>query len=180
MTLVDKLNQQILSKAKTEQKCKAKGREFVATKAQNSSITCSVCGYTDKANRLTQKDFRCVACGHTDNADANASKNHLLNSGFLETGKYRAWAWELKRSKKMVSSPSADTRPKEEKRSRNGMPSEGATLSQDDDASPSGESTAPTLNSPSFSAYNQVYDNYNGLTIGLIYLAFVEIDFQSG
>jgi hypothetical protein len=38
-----------------------------------TSQTCHVCGHTDRASRVSQKDFRCTKCGHEDNADNNAS-----------------------------------------------------------------------------------------------------------
>lgn len=40
-----------------------------------TSQRCSVCGYIDKKNRLTQSTFICLKCGNTMNADYNASKN---------------------------------------------------------------------------------------------------------
>lgn len=81
----------------TEQKCKAWDREFVRTKAQNSSITCNACGTVDSASRKSQSKFVCVDCGHTDHADANAAKNHLDRG--LETflGSYRSWERKVKR-----------------------------------------------------------------------------------
>lgn len=91
----------------TEQKCKAWDREFVKTKAQNSSITCNNCGNIDKANRKNQSNFLCVSCGHTDHADANAAKNHL-DRGLTElTRVYRSWDREVKR----VESPKDSLKP---------------------------------------------------------------------
>ena len=42
---------------------------------RNTSRTCSVCGYCEKANRKTQADFVCLHCGHSANADFNAARN---------------------------------------------------------------------------------------------------------
>lgn len=173
-------------RAKTQEKAKAGGREYVATEPRNSSITCSKCGCADKESRRSQKDFACVACGYTDNADANASKNHLLNSGFLETGRYRTWEWvtkvtrnssveevqlttegerNSKRSKKQVSSPAAGTRPKGEKRSRKEMPSEAAHAPQKREtflAAPMGEITHPTRTKSLVSGNQEVYGEEYG------------------
>jgi putative transposase len=40
-----------------------------------TSLTCSVCGRTDREARESQAVFRCRACGHTEHADVNAAKN---------------------------------------------------------------------------------------------------------
>jgi IS605 OrfB family transposase len=40
-----------------------------------TSQRCSVCGHTERANRLTQDHFWCVSCGHTASADTNAAVN---------------------------------------------------------------------------------------------------------
>jgi len=45
--------------------------------AAYTSQQCSVCGYTDKANRVSQSKFHCQHCGHAENADRNAAKNIL-------------------------------------------------------------------------------------------------------
>ncbi len=37
----------------------------------------------------------CRAFRIVQQADTNASRNHLLNSSFLVSGRYRAWAWKL-------------------------------------------------------------------------------------
>ena len=45
--------------------------------AAYTSQRCSVCGHTDKNNRLSQSKFQCQHCGHNENADRNAAKNIL-------------------------------------------------------------------------------------------------------
>jgi len=45
--------------------------------APYTSQKCSVCGYTAKANRVSQSKFHCQQCGHAENADHNAAKNIL-------------------------------------------------------------------------------------------------------
>ena len=62
-------------------------RQFIAYKAEmagiqvvfvdprNTSRTCSVCGYVDKANRKSQSKFLCLECGFESNADYNAAVN---------------------------------------------------------------------------------------------------------
>ena len=70
-----------------EQNCERNRVSFRSVPAWNTSITCPICGLTDKRNRLSQELFRCQTCGHSDNADVNAAKN-ILNR-FL-TGQYGA------------------------------------------------------------------------------------------
>lgn len=48
-----------------------------AVPPQNTSRTCSACGYVAKENRPSQSRFECVACGHTAHADVNAARNIL-------------------------------------------------------------------------------------------------------
>lgn len=45
-----------------------------------TSQACSKCGYTAKANRLTQSVFKCGRCGHEENADVNGAKNILTRA----------------------------------------------------------------------------------------------------
>jgi len=45
--------------------------------APYTSQMCSVCGHTDKGNRVSQSKFKCVQCGHAANADHNAALNIL-------------------------------------------------------------------------------------------------------
>jgi len=52
-----------------------------------TSQKCSVCGHTEKGNRVNQEQFKCLKCGHSDNADFNAATNILER--FL-TGPYGA------------------------------------------------------------------------------------------
>ncbi|MDZ4071014.1 MAG: transposase [Sediminibacterium sp.] len=40
-----------------------------------SSLECSHCGHTERANRKSQSVFECTSCGHQENADINAAKN---------------------------------------------------------------------------------------------------------
>jgi len=51
------------------------GKMFVQVPPQNTSNTCSVCGFSHKDNRKTQSEFICLKCGHSENADYNASQN---------------------------------------------------------------------------------------------------------
>ena len=51
------------------------GIMVVTVDPRNTSRTCSVCGYCDKANRKTQSEFKCLHCGHSANADFNAARN---------------------------------------------------------------------------------------------------------
>ena len=51
------------------------GKMFVQIPPQNTSNTCSVCGFSHKDNRKTQSEFVCLKCGHSENADYNASQN---------------------------------------------------------------------------------------------------------
>ena len=85
-------------RAKIETKAASWDREVERTHAPNSSQNCHCCGI--KGNRRSQSEFLCTnpecqAYGLVQQADTNASRNHLLNSSFLTSGKYRAWAWEL-------------------------------------------------------------------------------------
>lgn len=174
-------------RAKTEQKCKSAGREFEKTTAAYSSRKCHRCG--EEGDRRSQSEFLCLntSCAlHqlVQSADGNAAKNHLLNSGFLATGKYRRWDWaeempltnlavaevttdearELKRGKKMVISPSAGTDRKRQKRSRKGLLPEATTAPQlNGEVAPSGELSAPTNIYPKVSHgdYQEVYKTCN-------------------
>lgn len=51
------------------------GVAVVSVDPRNTSRTCSVCGYCDKANRKTQARFQCLHCGQSENADVNAARN---------------------------------------------------------------------------------------------------------
>ncbi|WP_072572665.1 RNA-guided endonuclease TnpB family protein [Granulibacter bethesdensis] len=54
-----------------------RGGKLVEVPAAYTSQTCSVCGVTDPASRVSQARFVCATCGHTENADINAAKNIL-------------------------------------------------------------------------------------------------------
>lgn len=77
------LNRVILDQAwyefirQLEYKSKWNGNHVFKVNPQYTSQKCSVCGYTNKANRVTQELFRCLVCDHYENADINASKNIL-------------------------------------------------------------------------------------------------------
>jgi len=43
--------------------------------ARKTSITCPVCGYTDKKNRIDKEIFKCMRCGFTFNAQYVACLN---------------------------------------------------------------------------------------------------------
>lgn len=58
-----------------EYKARLAGITVITVDPRNTSRRCSVCGYTDKANRKSQSSFACMACGHAENADVNAAKN---------------------------------------------------------------------------------------------------------
>lgn len=58
-----------------EQKAKAAGKVTQRVNPFRTSMTCYVCGFSDKANRPSQSVFRCQQCGHSDNADRNAARN---------------------------------------------------------------------------------------------------------
>ncbi len=51
-----------------------RGGRLIKVPPAYTSQTCSACGVTDSASRISQARFSCVACGHTENADTNASK----------------------------------------------------------------------------------------------------------
>jgi len=56
-------------------KAKRAGVPVVFVDPRNTSRTCHVCGYCDKANRKSQSDFLCLQCGFQTNADCNAATN---------------------------------------------------------------------------------------------------------
>ena len=56
-------------------KARRAGIPVVFVDPRNTSRTCSVCGYCDKANRKSQAQFLCLQCGFQDNADRNAARN---------------------------------------------------------------------------------------------------------
>lgn len=68
-----------------EYKAKRYGCEVVAIPAAYTSQRCSVCGYVEAGNRISQNEFRCLDCGHTANADLNAAINILVAGSCPET-----------------------------------------------------------------------------------------------
>lgn len=62
-------------RAFTEYKAKLAGVPFKLVNPAYTSQMCSVSGYTDKANRVSQSDFKCLSCGNILNADYNAAVN---------------------------------------------------------------------------------------------------------
>ena len=59
------------------QKAASAARTVVRVNPAYSSQACNQCGYTSKANRLSQSRFVCQSCGHKENADVNAARNIL-------------------------------------------------------------------------------------------------------
>lgn len=56
-------------------KARRAGIPVIFVDPRNTSRTCSVCGYCDKANRKSQSRFLCLECGREMNADLNAALN---------------------------------------------------------------------------------------------------------
>lgn len=56
-------------------KARRAGIAVIFVDPRNTSRTCSVCGYCDKANRKSQSRFLCLECGREMNADLNAALN---------------------------------------------------------------------------------------------------------
>lgn len=54
------------------------GGELLKVNPRNTSLRCSSCHHTSKANRPDQARFCCEQCGHQDHADINAAKNILV------------------------------------------------------------------------------------------------------
>ncbi len=54
-----------------------KGFEVIKVNPHNTSITCPLCGLTDKANRQGEL-FRCIGCGHKEDADVVGAINIKL------------------------------------------------------------------------------------------------------
>ena len=52
-----------------------KGLEVTTIGASGTSITCPICGYADKKNRVDRENFRCKKCGFTFNAQYVACLN---------------------------------------------------------------------------------------------------------
>jgi Putative transposase DNA-binding domain/Probable transposase len=68
-----------------------RGVAAIRVKSAYSSQECSVCHYTDRANRPNQQTFCCVVCGFSTHADLNAALNieHRLGDDELRTCKDR-------------------------------------------------------------------------------------------
>jgi len=62
-------------RAYIEYKAKVAGVPVLVVNPRDTSRRCSVCGYVEKRNRVSQSEFRCRTCGHSENADLNAAKN---------------------------------------------------------------------------------------------------------
>lgn len=58
-----------------EYKAKLSGIPVLLVDPRHTSQRCSICGHTEKANRISQSEFRCRSCGHAENADLNAARN---------------------------------------------------------------------------------------------------------
>jgi IS605 OrfB family transposase len=56
-------------------KARLAGVPVLVVDPRNTSRRCSVCGWVEKGNRVSQSVFRCRSCGHGENADLNAAKN---------------------------------------------------------------------------------------------------------
>ncbi|MGY2894797.1 putative transposase [Deinococcus sp. UYEF24] len=62
------------------QKAECAARRVVRVNPAYTSQACNQCGYTSKANRLSQSRFVCQRCGHKENADVNAARNILARA----------------------------------------------------------------------------------------------------
>lgn len=58
-----------------EYKARLAGVPIILISPRNTSITCPICGWVDKANRITQELFICTRCGFGGLADAIAAEN---------------------------------------------------------------------------------------------------------
>src|SRR5208283_5127015 len=54
--------------------------KITETNPAYSSQECSVCGYVDRKNRVTQSKFKCKCCNTGIHADVNGARNHLTRS----------------------------------------------------------------------------------------------------
>jgi len=57
-----------------------RGLNVLEANAKKSSITCPICGYVDKKNRIDREGFRCRRCGFTFNAQYVACLNLFSRS----------------------------------------------------------------------------------------------------
>jgi IS605 OrfB family transposase len=62
-------------RAFVEYKARIAGVPVLLVDPRDTSRRCSVCGYTDRGNRVSQSEFRCRVCGYESNADLNAAVN---------------------------------------------------------------------------------------------------------
>lgn len=62
-------------RAFVEYKARLRGVPVLFVDPRDTSRRCSVCGYTDRGNRVSQSVFRCRVCGYESNADLNAAEN---------------------------------------------------------------------------------------------------------
>jgi putative transposase len=62
-------------RAFVEYKARVAGVPVLMVDPGNTSRRCSVCGHTEKLNRVSQSEFKCRGCGYEENADLNAAKN---------------------------------------------------------------------------------------------------------
>lgn len=68
---------------RTEQKSEKYGSEVIYVNPFRTSQECSICGYTDKENRVSRDLFLCKKCNHSEHADVNAGRN-ILRKGLVE------------------------------------------------------------------------------------------------
>jgi len=61
-------------------KFQERGLGVVEVNAKKTSITCPVCGYTDKRNRIDKESFKCRRCGFEFNAQYVACLNLFSRS----------------------------------------------------------------------------------------------------
>ena len=64
----------------TNYKFYERGLNVLEADAKGTSITCPICGYTDKRNRVSKEVFRCRRCGLTFNAQYVACLNLFSRS----------------------------------------------------------------------------------------------------
>ena len=63
-----------------ERKAAEVGNVLLFVNPAYTSQACEKCGYTAKANRVSQSVFHCGKCGHTEHADINAARNILAKA----------------------------------------------------------------------------------------------------
>jgi IS605 OrfB family transposase len=60
-----------------------RGGQVLLVSPKNTSITCPVCRYISKKNRVTQSEFLCTECRYTENADLVGALN-VLRAGHAQ------------------------------------------------------------------------------------------------